>query len=390
MNLLHRYIFRSVGIATLTGIGLFAFVLIAGNAVRDVFELLASGQLSITIFARLLGLLLPWTISFAAPLGLLIAILLVLGRMSARNEIVALKSAGVSIWRISAPILFLAMLVTLISAYINNYPAPTVRTRYRSVLETVATEDPLRFFVPGRFIRDFPGLVIFVGDREGSGLRNVRVISTTREGQALRLGYAPRGEVDYIADTRSIVLTLYDASVESRGESNPDDVLSEQHFGEGRTLTLALPVDSLLRRMGRVPTDLRQRKPSNMNLSELLLLRERYDLDIRDAAGSPEELARLEMERTRASFYISRNFAFSFSSLALAMLAIPLGIKASRTETYANLGIAVSLALFYYFLIFLAGMVERNPAAHPELLVWLPNIAFQAMGFALMRRSNLH
>lgn len=390
MNLLHRYIFRSVGLATLTGIGLFVFVLIAGNAVRDVLELLASGQLTFDVFVRLMSLLLPWTASFAAPLGLLIGILVVLGRMSARHEIVAMKAAGISIWRISAPILALAMLLTLASSFINNYYAPTARTQYRAVLENIVREDPLRFIVPGRFVRDFPGYVIYAGGREGDSLTNFWVWEMGDEGQVLHVLRARTGVFTFDADSDALILTLGEGFVEIRSQANPDAVDETRPLFVFEDWRLRLPLENILRRAGRMPTDLRQRKLSNMSLPDLLTLRSRYEDDMARPGLDEGEAARLEMERTRASYYISRNFAFSFSTLALAMLAIPLGIQASRTETYANLGIAVGLALFYYFLEFLVGMLERNPAALPQVMIWLPNFAFQAVGLYLMVRSNRH
>lgn len=382
--------FRAVGVTTLTGIGLFAFVLIAGNAVRDVLDLLASGQLSFNVFVRLIGLLLPWTVSFAAPLGLLIAVLLVLGRMSARHEIVAIKAAGISIWRLSAPILAVALLATGVSVVVNNFYAPTARTQYRNVLENIVRNDPLRFIVPGRFVRDFPGYVIYAGGRQGDVLTNFWVWETGSGGQALRLLRARTGEFTFAADSDSLILTMHDGFVEGRSEADPDNVQELRPVGAFDGAQLRLPLENLLARAGRVPTDIRQRKLSNMALPDLLSLRRRYAEDLASPSIAPADAQKDRVERTRASYYISRNFAFSYSPLALAMLAIPLGIKASRTETYANLGIALALALFYYFLVFLAGMLERNPAALPQAVVWLPNLGFQAAGLWLMRRANRH
>ena len=157
----------------LFGAGLFSFVLITANVVHDVIEKIASGQLSYATAARMIVLLVPFTMSFAAPMGLLIGILVVLGRMSARNEIVAMKSAGISLWRMSASIFALAMIVVSVCAVFNNWYAPVARAQYKQILSQLVQEAPLRFIVPGKFVRDFPDYVIYVGGRDGSKLSNI-------------------------------------------------------------------------------------------------------------------------------------------------------------------------------------------------------------------------
>ena len=64
------------------------------------------------------------------------------------------------------------------------------------------------------------------------------------------------------------------------------------------------------------------------------------------------------------------------------------GIKVSRKETSANLGIAVGLVLLYYFLAALTGLLQRRPDLMPEYWVWLPPLGFAAAGVWLFRRVD--
>jgi lipopolysaccharide export system permease protein len=80
------------------------------------------------------------------------------------------------------------------------------------------------------------------------------------------------------------------------------------------------------------------------------------------------------------------NLALAVFSFAL--IGIPLGIKVSRRETSANLGVAVSLALGYYFTTVMVGWLDRHPEYRPDLLLWLPNIAFLTMGTWMLRRLD--
>lgn len=91
-----------------------------------------------------------------------------------------------------------------------------------------------------------------------------------------------------------------------------------------------------------------------------------------------------EAERTqqlmRVQITIHEKFATAFSVLSFALVAIPLGIKVSRKETSANLGIGLLLALGYYFVTIAVGWFDNYPALRPDLLMWLPNVVFQSLG----------
>jgi len=74
--------------------------------------------------------------------------------------------------------------------------------------------------------------------------------------------------------------------------------------------------------------------------------------------------------------------------LSFALIAIPLGIKVSRKETSANLGIALALAMAYYFATIVVSWFDGQTALRPDLLMWLPNVVFQVLGFWMFYRAD--
>ena len=74
--------------------------------------------------------------------------------------------------------------------------------------------------------------------------------------------------------------------------------------------------------------------------------------------------------------------------LSFAHIAIPLGIKASRKETSANLGIGLALAMAYYFATIVVGWFDNQPSFRPDLLMWIPTLSFQALGFWMFYRVD--
>jgi lipopolysaccharide export system permease protein len=90
----------------------------------------------------------------------------------------------------------------------------------------------------------------------------------------------------------------------------------------------------------------------------------------------------------RVSFTIQDKINTALAIFSFALIGIPLGIRVSRRETSANLGVAVSLALGYYLLTVLVGWLDHHPEYRPDLLLWIPNLVILASGFWMLRRLN--
>ena len=78
----------------------------------------------------------------------------------------------------------------------------------------------------------------------------------------------------------------------------------------------------------------------------------------------------------------------SLASLAFALIGVPLAITAHRKETSAGFVLSLAVAFVYFFFIILADTVHNNPKAHPEFLVWTPNVLFMALGIWLFYRLS--
>lgn len=369
VKLIHRHIFWNVFLTCAGCVGLFVFVLLVGNALKDLLGYVLAGQLDPATFGRLVGLLLPYVVSFALPMGVLAGVLLVLGRMSSDREITAIRASGVSVAGISAPIFFLALLGVVAGVLINFGYMPRARMAYQRELADAIRADPLSLIVPKTFTREFPGLIIHVGGKDGARLSDIWVWELDAEKRVRRAARAESGDVTYGEAENKLVLRLRNLLVEQRDERDPEDFSNVRAAAAMGEATFDLPLDRVTG--GRtVRTKLKW-----MTFGQLMA--EWRRLEKPDPAVPDAERKRQQM---RVQVTIHEKFATAFAVLSFAVIAIPLGIKVSRKETSANLGVALLLVMGYYFATVVAGWFDNRPHLRPDLLMWLPNLAFQSLG----------
>ena len=384
MNLLDRYIFRSVLLTTVAAVALFTFVLVAGNIIRDLLGLLLSGQLPIASFVRLVLLLIPFVMYYALPLGILTGVLLTLGRLSSDNEVTAMRAAGMSVPRIARPALILAGLGVLLALKVNFESMPWARVQYHKELAIAVRANPLSYIRPKTFIREFTGVVIYIGakderSKDGNDVKDVWFWQLDQQKRVIRFIRAESGRVDYDEATNDFVISLSHAREENHDLKAPDvyvQPLLVSTVGQVSDIRL-----SLARYFG---SGMVNQKLPWMTYSELIKEKLRIENEPTPAGGERQR-ARDEM---KVALTIQDKINMALAVFSFAFIGVPLGIKVSRRETSANLGVAVMLALAYYFLIVMVGWLDQHPEYRPDLLLWLPNLVLLSLGFLLLRRLD--
>src|SRR2546430_7072205 len=124
MKLIDRFISRELLVNVAFAIAVLSLVLVVGNIFRKLLPLLVNHDVPMEYLITFIAYVLPFSLIFTIPWGLLTAILLVYGRVSADNELIALRANGVSITRISMPLAGIALLCTMICLWLNVQAAP--------------------------------------------------------------------------------------------------------------------------------------------------------------------------------------------------------------------------------------------------------------------------
>ncbi len=369
MNLLQRHIFKSVFFTCAVAAGVFSFVLIVGNAFKDLLGYVLAGQLTPEAFVKLTVLLVPYVGVHALPIGMLTGVLLVLGRMSAQQEITAMRAAGLGLGFVAKPILLIAAVGVVVSLGLNFYYMPQARTLYRRTVSDAVRQNPLSMIVEKTFIRDFPGVVIYAGEKKGGELNDVWLWRLDNEKRVTEFLRAKTGRIDYDDETNVMKVALIDTFSDQRNPQNPENFTNTDRQVSMGEVAFDVPMGNIF------GSQAISRKPSMLTLNELLARKDQLE----------RENAPL-IDRMKMSVALNGKAAGSFTILAFTLLAIPLGIKVSRKETSANLGVALLLALSYYFLNVMVSWLDRSPALRPDLCLWVPPVLFIGLGVWLVRR----
>ena len=329
MKTITLHITKNIIVSTSIALGVLTFVMLSGHFFRA-FDLLSKG-VAPSLLVRFLLLMIPDMLRFTLPLSILVATVLIFGRMSSDNEIVALKASGINLWQIIAPGLAICLLE------------------------------------PGVFTKLSNKCSLRVQKRDGDDLEYIHIQLQNGEGSLQDIS-AKRGRIHLDPQSLLINLELHDAIISDIAFGNGYAV-AKRHLSAA---TITLPIDYGSSQSKKNVT----RKPKFMDL-KMLFGRMRLMQD----AG--EDVTPLMMN-------LHHRLSLSLSPFAFLLLGIPFGIRGKRSELSVGLLICVILALGFYVFLLLAGMLEKKPQFHPELIVWLPNLLYQAGGLVALHKIGKH
>lgn len=376
MRVLNRYIFFDYLLIFLTALGLITFVMTIGAMVKAV-DLMARG-ISPLLIVRFFFQNVPYILSFSMPISTLFSALLLFGRLSIDSEICAMKACGVSLWRAIAPLIVFSIALSALCGYINCEVAPQAKYANKKLLHSAGVGEPINLLEEGRFIRDFPGMLIYVGRKSGKTVQDVVAYELSDDGRVKRSIRAARGEVDADDVHKILRVRLYEGSMETPDLDDPLDISKTTYTPFQYVQLPPLDFKTLLQSDKKI-----RRKNSYMTMSQLLHAIRSVEVDYVMLSAADRAVVRSQLV-----IEVNRRISLAFAPFTFMLIGIPLGVKSHRKETSVGMVLSLGIVFGYYIFIVIAKSLAGYPALHPSLILWLPLVAAQCLGFGLIRRSS--
>lgn len=374
IRVFNRYLLRDFIQSFVITLSVLTFLMYVGAVVQAI-DYMARG-ISGLLIMRIFALNIPFTLSFVIPMSVLTTVLLHFGRLSADGEITAMKSCGVSLWQMAAPILLCSALLSGFCLYLNAELSPHSHFARRQMLRNLGEEDPLALLDEGRFVNDFPGVKVYVGKKNASRLEDIILYQFDEKGGVRDELRSRSGQVSFNAETRVMEINLEQVRLTEYDKTNPEDL------SKARTLSAeSYPIRLDLRQMLKKGTI--NKKPPDMTFRELIGA-------IQHVRQAFPDIQEKNVPRMRAKMAVDANqrLALALSCFSFTLLAIPLGIRSHRKESTIGIGIALVLLFFFYMFIILSDAMVDRPEWRPDMIPWIPVLGCQFLGFLLMQKNR--
>ena len=172
---------------------------------------LAGKGLEWTVIFKLMVYVAVTLVPLALPLAMLLASIMTFGNLAEHYELVACKSAGMSVQRIMRPLVFLTIGICIAAFYFSDNVLPAANLRMSALLYDVRNQKPALLIKEGAFYNGIEGYVIKVGrkDKDNQTIHNVMIFDHTENRGNTKLILADKGTMVMSDDDRYLILTLF-------------------------------------------------------------------------------------------------------------------------------------------------------------------------------------
>ncbi|MCL5258809.1 MAG: LptF/LptG family permease [Firmicutes bacterium] len=303
----------------------------------------------------------PQSIPMAFPFATLVATLLGMGRLVGDNEINAVRTSGVPLWRICLTPLIFGFLAFVLSYAMNEYIAPksvdlSTRTFYQIVYHTSSLPIEPQFFRKDPDTND----VFYVSQvmPDGKTMVGVQIFKPGK------FGYFNETLQAKSATVRGATLVLHDV-IETR--YNAQGYLTSQvHAKEA---SIGLP-------MGETAAAFMSSANSDAyTMSSAQLKNEVNALRAQGVGG--EALGNLQVS-------LANKTAFPFAAFVGVLIALPLAIRFGSKGWMLGAALSILAFFVYYMMSDAAAVFGSTGRVNPYLASWLPNVVFGLAGLGLL------
>ena len=354
MRLIDRYICRQLFSHAFLGLGIFTFVFFVPQLVR-LMDLVVRHPGSWSTIGILFLSTFPDILIFTLPMGVLVGVLIALGRLSADSELIAMSALGMGRRRLVFPVGILAVGATAITFLMTLWLGPLSVRTFRTLEDRLRAGQASYQVAPRVFDERFPRMVLYINDIDSAATRWKGVFLAGTDTGVSRLTLAEEAIVIADRSEGKLELHLRDGSVHEFSPADPGHYTLSS-FGQRD-----LPVDVKAAEGDHIS------EPGIPGRTMSALWRER----------------RTQRE---ASVEIQRRISFPFACISFALLAMPIGARPRRGGRAAGFLITLLLITGYYLMFTIGTGLARQGTISIWAGIWSANVITAGLGLYLLPR----
>jgi lipopolysaccharide export system permease protein len=385
MKILDRYLIKEFIGPFFLSLAVLAFILLMDRLFLLV-DLLVRKGVSILVVGEIALLSLPSVIAYTSPLGTLISSVMVNGRLAQDNEIVAIRAAGISLYRVFLPLGILTFSLMVVMTGFNGFLWPESEHKIRGLLMDVARKKPATRIQEGIFMNEFEGYTIYIGkiEERKSKIHDIAIFAKEPKGTP-QLITAKSGSISNVEGEGYLTFTLFDGEIHELIEKEryrrlaftkhviniPVDVemvRKERHYRGDTELILS----ALFNKINEINQQINELKKNKTEVSNKdIKPPDRKLLEINEI-DTKIRYKRQEMNRYQVETH--KKFSLAFSCFFFLFFGAPLGILLKRGGI--GFGFIVGLIFFavYYILLIAGEDFADSGRISPFIGMWLPNL----------------
>ncbi len=361
MSIINRYLMREILLPFFYALAVVVFILLLGQLFKIVNMVVSDGVRVWDIMRMVLSMI-PQMMTMALPISFFFAVLVGVGRLVGDCEVVALKAAGISPYRMAIPVLQLAVVCTLLTLLMSAWLAPLGIKQLRRATFDILREKVTLALRPQIVNQTFPGMAIYLDKIDRKTGRVVSVfIEDRRHGDHQQTITALHGRIVSDMQTSTLSLELMDGTIheyDQKKESYRVTDFSKYHIN--------FEISALMGE--KLHVGFKNKARSNSELRQKIILE-------KSRGGNPANTIEILYERFTNPFA-----CIAFALLGLALVQVPVRSGARFQGFVFGLG----FLLVYHLTGMVVGyLVEMKPDFALFFLA-LPPLVFTLLGAGLL------
>ncbi len=358
-------------------------------------QLVAEGINYLTV-VKLLPFIFLIALQYSVPATLLFAVCCVYGRLSADNEIVAIKSAGISPMRIFRPVWFLGLVVSLPSVWLNDQAVSWARPGMQQVVLRSIEEILYPALKTHKAYTSEKGFSIHVEDVQDRWLIKPTIWMFSGSGGQLITIQSEKARISVNLERDLLTLELVNSHVDVNQDKqlilNRPEVIELPLLQASKSGSASTSPSNYA--MSEIPSELAMQKELNDRRREQLATNFSFAMGTGRYTSLNESLPNhLKNQIQETDKRVSklktepmRRWSLGFSCLAFVWMGVPMAILIRSADYWWSFGLCFIPILLIYYPLFGLALELSKKGTWPAASLWLGNLVLAIVGAWLMRK----